>query len=262
MDYVINRYPKSRVATFDVGKLGNQKHRIIGLVEADVTLAKEKISQRLKSGHSISFTSWIIKVIGVTIAENNFIQAINQRNRKQIVFKDVDISIPIERKVDNTKVPLVTVIRNVNRKSTEEINKEIQQFKNQKVNSEKDYVLGKKENGILNKIFFNLPQWIRIMIWKFILKNPFAIRKNMGTVMVTNIGLSGNIAGWILPRSIHNLCFGVGSINKKPWVYNNKIEIRQVLHLTVLFDHDVVDGSPAARFTVKLINNIEKALEL
>lgn len=53
-------YPKSRVATFDVGKIGRSKHHITGLLEIDVTLARQKVS----------LTSWFVKVIGKTICEN------------------------------------------------------------------------------------------------------------------------------------------------------------------------------------------------
>lgn len=261
-DYIITEYPKSRVATFDVGRMGHKKHHVAALIEADVSLAKEKITQRLQSGRSVGFTAWIIKVIAVTIAENNYIHAINSRGRSQVVFKDVDISTTIEREVNGMKVPLAAVIKNANHKSVDEIHKEIQSLKNQIVSSEKDYVLGDNKESSLNSLFFNLPQWLRLLIWKIILNNPFMIKEKMGTVMVTNVGISGNISGWILPKSIHNLCFGIGSVNNKPWVYNGKIEIRKIMHLTVLLDHDAVDGSPAARFTAKLINNIENALGL
>jgi hypothetical protein len=33
-----------------------------------------------------------------------------------------------------------------------------------------------------------------------------------------------------------------------------------VLHLTILFDHDVVDGVPAARFAMRLVDRIQKGL--
>jgi pyruvate/2-oxoglutarate dehydrogenase complex dihydrolipoamide acyltransferase (E2) component len=84
----------------------------------------------------------------------------------------------------------------------------------------------------------------------------------MGTVMVTNIGMVGRFSGWILPKSIHNLCFGIGSISKKPWVVDNKVEVREIMHLTILIDHDVVDGVPAAKFTYKLAKKIQSAAEL
>jgi pyruvate/2-oxoglutarate dehydrogenase complex dihydrolipoamide acyltransferase (E2) component len=57
---------------------------------------------------------------------------------------------------------------------------------------------------------------------------------------------------------MHNLCFALGSIVKKPRVVEHEIRIRDVLHLTILFDHDVVDGIPAARFAARLVKRIEE----
>jgi pyruvate/2-oxoglutarate dehydrogenase complex dihydrolipoamide acyltransferase (E2) component len=42
-------------------------------------------------------------------------------------------------------------------------------------------------------------------------------------------------------------------------VVDGRIEIRQVLDLTISFDHDIVDGADAARFTNTLKGLIEKA---
>jgi pyruvate/2-oxoglutarate dehydrogenase complex dihydrolipoamide acyltransferase (E2) component len=260
--FEISEFPKSRVATFDVGKIGRKKHHIIALLEIDVTVAKAKIKEQLKSGREIGFTAWLLKVIATTIATHKYIHSINYKGRKQIIFNDIDISIPIEKEVDGIKVPLATVIREVNKKSIDEINSEIQQAKSQKINSEKDYVLNNEGEKNGNQIFFNLPQFIRLIIWKLILRNPFTKKKNMGTVIVTNIGMFGKFPGWIIPKSIHNLCFGVGTIMKKPWISDNMIAIRDIMHLTILFDHDAVDGSPAAKFTDALVRNIENAIEL
>jgi len=258
-DYELLRYPKSRVATFDVGRIGGRKHHVAGLVEADVTEARERISRGMKEGRDVGFTAWTIKVIGSTIAEHPNVHAINQGIGKQVAFKDVDISVPIERTIDGVKVPLVAVIRKTNEKTIEDIHRELQGLKRKEIRSEKDYVLEERGGGFANKLFFSLPQFARLAIWKLLLKDPFTVKKNMGTAIVTNVGTAGNISGWIIPKSIHNLCFGIGSLNKRPWIKEGKIEIREILHLTVLFDHDVVDGAPAARFVARLIGNMEKA---
>jgi pyruvate/2-oxoglutarate dehydrogenase complex dihydrolipoamide acyltransferase (E2) component len=49
----------------------------------------------------------------------------------------------------------------------------------------------------------------------------------------------------------------VGSITWKPAVVDGRIEPREMLNLTVIFDHNVIDGAPAARFTRRLVELIE-----
>lgn len=41
-------FPKSRLATIDAGKLGNSKHHITGLLEIDITDAREKVKTESK----------------------------------------------------------------------------------------------------------------------------------------------------------------------------------------------------------------------
>ncbi|HCL57564.1 MAG TPA: hypothetical protein DHW82_11230 [Spirochaetia bacterium] len=43
---------------------------------------------------------------------------------------------------------------------------------------------------------------------------------------------------------------------------NDRIEIREFLQATLLIDHDVIDGAPAARFVSRLVDLIENGYEL
>lgn len=261
-DHRILKYPKSRVATFDVGKIGNRKHHICGLLEIDVTEARGRIKEKIRNGEDISFTSWLIKVIACTINENPYIHAINFRGNSQVAFDSVDISLPLEREVNGVKVPLAALIKNADRLSISEIDGVIREAAKREVRNEKDYVLTERKRRSLTSLFFKLPQALRMLVWKHLLSNPFRIKENMGTAIITNMGMTGQAPGWIIPKSMHNLCFGMGSIVKKPWIVNGEIVPRDILHLTILIDHDTVDGTPAAIFTDKLVKKIQSASQL
>ncbi|KAA3609196.1 MAG: dehydrogenase [Calditrichaeota bacterium] len=258
--FTLFNFPKSRRATFDVGKIGSKKHHIVGLLEVDITNAKRRIKDSKNSGNKISFTSWFVKAVATSVHESNYSHAIRYKKDKLISFEEVDISIPVEREINGVKVPIATIIRNASQKTIEEIHTDIQKSVKAKIENENDYVLTERKDKSSTGLFFLLPQWMRLIVWKRILKNPFSIKKNMGTVIVTNVGMFGSFAGWIIPKSIHNLCIGIGSIIDKPWVVNDQIEIRKILHLTVLFDHDAIDGAPATRFTQCLVKNLENAI--
>jgi pyruvate/2-oxoglutarate dehydrogenase complex dihydrolipoamide acyltransferase (E2) component len=49
----------------------------------------------------------------------------------------------------------------------------------------------------------------------------------------------------------------VGGTARTPAYVDDKIEPRDFLSLTIIFDHDVIDGAPAARFTRRLVELIE-----
>ncbi|MFC2023665.1 2-oxo acid dehydrogenase subunit E2 [Chloroflexota bacterium] len=47
-----------------------------------------------------------------------------------------------------------------------------------------------------------------------------------------------------------------------PLVVDGQVEIRERLSVTVSFDHDIIDGAPAARFTQRFKEMIESAYGL
>jgi pyruvate/2-oxoglutarate dehydrogenase complex dihydrolipoamide acyltransferase (E2) component len=79
----------------------------------------------------------------------------------------------------------------------------------------------------------------------------------MGNAVVTSVGMMGLINGWFIHRSVHPVSFGIGSVIKKPSVVGDEIKIREILNMTVLLDHDVIDGAPMVRFLNDLTRIIE-----
>jgi len=54
----------------------------------------------------------------------------------------------------------------------------------------------------------------------------------------------------------------LGGIAEKPSVVDGQIALREYLSLTLSFDHSIVDGAPAARFTGRLKDLIESGYGL
>ena len=73
------------------------------------------------------------------------------------------------------------------------------------------------------------------------------------TVGVTAVGMFGNRSGWGVATIGHTLDLVVGGISSKPVVVGGRIEPREILNLTVVFDHNVVDRAPAARIVQWLV---------
>ena len=51
---------------------------------------------------------------------------------------------------------------------------------------------------------------------------------------------------------MHSLCLAVGSLHEQRVVHKG-----ENLHLTILIDHDVIDGVPAVRFIEQLTRRLE-----
>jgi pyruvate/2-oxoglutarate dehydrogenase complex dihydrolipoamide acyltransferase (E2) component len=58
---------------------------------------------------------------------------------------------------------------------------------------------------------------------------------------------------------VHPVCVALGSLGEKPALHDGQIVARTILNVTVLIDHDVVDGVPAARFVADAVRRWESA---
>lgn len=115
--YFIEEFPKSRIATIDIGVAGLKKHHIKALIELDVTEPRNLIRGQKQLSEKITFNSWLIKCISHAVEEFKPIHGIRKGKRKVVIFDDIDISIAIEREVDGKKVPSMLLERQMKKVS-------------------------------------------------------------------------------------------------------------------------------------------------
>jgi pyruvate/2-oxoglutarate dehydrogenase complex dihydrolipoamide acyltransferase (E2) component len=247
--------PASRIATFDTFSIGLKKHHVPALLEFDVTESRRKLQESRRGGVNISFNGWIIKVIGSVLKENPESAAYLRGKRRLMIFSDINISILVEKVINGEKVPIPLVIEKANAKSAQEITAEIENAKNTELSP--DDIVINRQRSLSERLYYHLPGFTRRLIWKVMLANPGFAYKKMGNAAVTSVGMIGKVNGWFIHRSVHPVSFGIGSVIKKPVVIGNEVKIREILNMTVLVDHDLVDGAPMVRMLKDLTKNIE-----
>jgi hypothetical protein len=158
----------------------------------------------------------------------------------------------VEIEMEGRKVTLPHFIRATNKRTVREIHDEIRavQAKPEKT----------REFGAL--WFARLPRFVRDVFYGVVYRNPRWLKKSFCTVGVTAIGMFGKGGGWAIPFGVHTLDVALGGIAEKPGVVDGRIEIREYLDVTLSFDHDVIDGAPAARFTQRFKELVESAYGL
>lgn len=256
-------YPAVRQFTEDIGKLANEKHYIRTFLEVDITDSLALIKQLRTPQNKVSFLAWFIKVLGDTVADHPPVNGIKKGRNSVIVFKQIDITTIVEKPVDGVPVPLPLVIRSASEKTTSQINLEIQNAVSQQVENDSIPEIGTSDNKFLISLGQVLPQWLRLFVMRnFVLNNPQRMQNTMGTVMVTSLGTVGQIPSWIMPTSIHPLSIGIGTLTRKPIVKQGQIIPRQVLHITIALDHDVIDGMPARAFVADFVTRLSQGYGL
>jgi pyruvate/2-oxoglutarate dehydrogenase complex dihydrolipoamide acyltransferase (E2) component len=247
-------YPKIR--RFMAAEFRASRHMpmIHGLIEVDVTRARAHLrDQQAKTGEALSFTAFLIACLAQAVEEHKAVQAFRLGSKHLILFEEVDVLTYIERGGTGHSLPMPSIIRAANHKTVREIHHEIRAAQVQDV----------AQAAVGFTLVQSLPPFLFSFFLRIVGKDPQQMKKYVGTVALSSVGMFGNGAGWgIPPASPPSLWVTVGGIGEKPGVVDGQIAIREYLSLTISFDHDIIDGAPAARFTQRLKDLIESGYGL
>lgn len=231
----------------------NNGHNIYALLEFDITNIRKHLREKRRQGEGGSLFAFMIKAIASCLARHPDMNCM-VNSRRTTYFDSVDVSVPIEMaregKIENKQ----HLIKDVNGKMLKEIEAEIAAAKGA-VDSKRGYIVSER----VQKAFALMPRWMAVAIMKAIMADHGRVRDLSGTVFMTSVSMFSSIPGFIIPYigGPKASSFAIGSAMKKPVAIGDEIQIREVLNVTAVFNHDIVDGAPAARFLDDLRRTIE-----
>jgi pyruvate/2-oxoglutarate dehydrogenase complex dihydrolipoamide acyltransferase (E2) component len=269
-DEVLGRYeelpfPLARTATVDTVRIGLTRHHIPVLLEVDVTAARAELARRRRGGRDESFTAWAVACVARAVADHRAVHALRRGRRGLVVFDDVDVSLAVFRQTtgadDPHRIPMPFVVRRANEKSAEQIGEEIRHAQTRPLAAGEQWLAsdGRVPPPRLMRLAFSAPFHLRKwLFWDRLLADPFRVKRTMGTVMVTSVPLTtrSGTRAWAVPVGIHPLSVALGAVAQ---LHDPE---RELLSMTVLFDHDVTDGVPVALFLRRLTELMEEAYGL
>ncbi len=256
-DYEVVPYSKVRRVMAITLRSAQRKPMIHGLIEVDVTSAREFLQEhKARTGESLSFTAFIITCLAKAVDANKSVQACRKGSKHLILFDEVDVASAIERDMTGQKQPIVYIIRAANKKTFREIHDEIRAAQVEAV--EKAWVSLRDFRFIPVVIF----RFIWPIFWWMLGRYPRVQKRYGGTVGLTAVGMFGKGSGWGIPVEYRTLGITLGGIAEKPGVVDGQIAIREYLCMTLSFNHDLIDGAPAARFIAQLKELIESGYGL
>jgi 2-oxoglutarate dehydrogenase E2 component (dihydrolipoamide succinyltransferase) len=184
-----------------------------------VSALREKHKAQYESaGAKLTFTSFIAKVI--VDALRQFPMANASLDGDNIVYKK-DINLGIAVALDNGLI--VPVIRNADEKNLLGLSRAIND------------IAARARTKKLN------PEEVQA-----------------GTFTITNPGIFGALYGLPLINQPQVAILGVGSIEKRAVVIEDAIGIRPMCHLTLGYDHRLIDGADAGRFLLFVKERLEQ----
>jgi len=191
--------------------------------EADITdlwdlRGREKKALEDKGVH-LTFMPFIMKAIQHTLMEFGMFNASVDEEREEIILKKY---FNIGVAVDTAEGLIVTVIKNVEKKTIRDLALELQSLSKQA-----------RERTIKLEDLRG------------------------STFTITNYGTYGSTFATPIINYPDVAILGTGKISDKAWVKGGNIEVRKILPLSLTFDHRVNDGASAAKFLTRLLGYLE-----
>jgi len=263
----VESFPPSQHQMIDWLGLMHRQHTVHALLEVDVTDARRAIREhRARTGEGLSFTAFVVASLARAVDEDRRMHAYRRGRSTVVLFDDVDVTVLVETDVEGARIPFPHIVRAANRKTVDQIHDEIRAAQA----TGAPYAAGRR----WLPLWLLVPGFLRERVWAMVLADPSRRKRLTGTVAVTSIGMFGRGTAWAIPLTSYSLSLAVGGIARKPGVVSaraaesdgggraERIEIREMLALTISVDHDVIDGAPAARFGARLAELIEGAAGL
>lgn len=248
------RFHPERNATLDSLRWARVRHHIPILMEVDVTDARNAIRAfRRRTGAGLSFTAWVVHCVARAASEHPRLHSLRKGRRRIMLFREVDVAVLVERRIgagsDIDTLPMPFVVRGADTKSPGEVHEELMRAQRAEVRTGSPS-MERSVPALLQSLFLRLPWWLRdLMFWRWLLRSPTLVKRTMGTVVVTSAGMATpGLLAWGIPRSLHPLAVSVGGVARRRTADSS----REVLALTIAFDHAVTDGAPAGRFARRL----------
>jgi pyruvate/2-oxoglutarate dehydrogenase complex dihydrolipoamide acyltransferase (E2) component len=247
-------FPPERRLVIDTLRLGRNKAMMHGLLEVDVTRARQLLREhREQTGEGFSFTAFVLACLGRAVAAHPEVHALPDWLGRSVLFEDVDVTTIVEVDVDGRPFGLAHVLRAVNRRTPRELHDEIRGVQ---VNGARSVSPGLR---LAAKIFLLLPGMLRRLVFRSLLRFPRLAKRHTGTVLLTAVGMFGGGPGWgFSAPGIHNLSIVVGGLARRCGA-EGQSGAREILGLTVSANHELIDGAPLARFVHDLRTHLEAA---
>lgn len=212
---------RKRIAEKMVQSIYTAPH-VSGLDEFDVSKLvslRKQLLEQIDPNIKLTYLPFIIKAVTNALKEHPYFNAsLDEKNNEIILKKRYNIGIATATK-EGLVVP---IIKHADQKSILEIAVELEELTRKA--QEQKLALSDMQDG---------------------------------TFTITSTGMNG---GWFATPIINYpevAIFGVHAIKKRPVVVNDEIVIRDMMGVSITFDHRVIDGDPSGRFMQTIARILE-----
>jgi pyruvate/2-oxoglutarate dehydrogenase complex dihydrolipoamide acyltransferase (E2) component len=228
-------------------------HNTYALLEFDVTGLRKALREARRAGRGGSLFAFFVKAIALCLKAHPDFNSMVDR-RRTTAFDEVDVSVPIEVSRGGEVYNRQLVIRDADRKGVHEIDREIEAAR-----TADDGSMSYLPSPALRRLVAFLPGFAVRALFRVVMRSHRMVKAASGTVFVTSVSMFSTGSGFVLPYlgGPKASSFAIGGVARKPVAVRDGIEVREMVNVTAAFNHDLIDGAPAARFVGELKRIVE-----
>lgn len=246
----VGPFPPSRRLVIAAVRAGRHMAAMHSLVDLDVTRARNLLA---RSAEPVSFTAFVVASVARAAAAHPQVHAYRNWRGRLVRHRHVDVNTLVEVTTRQGLFTLPHVLHDSDIRDVQDLTAELRAAKRDYATTGTGRLLDR-----FGTTMTRLPGLVPTMY--AVLARSVRLRQLTGTVAVTAVGMFGAGGGFgIAPPSLMPLQVVIGGATQRPRAVDGRIEVRDVLDLTITFDHNVIDGAPAARFVAELRHLIEDA---
>jgi pyruvate/2-oxoglutarate dehydrogenase complex dihydrolipoamide acyltransferase (E2) component len=237
----------NRRAVIASATVTKEKNAIHCITEVDVTEPRHLINEHFKqTGEKLSFTAYLVTCLVHIIKDHPEMNSFH-KGRNQIILDDISVSVLIEREINGEKVPEPLGITKAQLKTYLQIHEEIREAQKNG---------GNRLGNLAGMTWIRFIPGFLLRTFIRIADRNITMAKRYGKVCVTAVGMFNKDSIWFIPHGTATVLVTVGGISDKVVLIDDKAVNRKYLCLTISFDHNIVDGAPAARFVKEFTETI------
>ena len=220
----IRPFPPSRRLVTAAVRAGRRIAPIHGLVDVDLTLARRALTG---TEPPLSVTAFIVASLGRAVAAHPEVHAYQDWRGRLVEHQHVDVHTLIEIVTAGGPFGLVHVVCDADVRTVADIGEELRAVKTEAKTTRSGRLLER-----VAPIAGRVPGLVQVMY--AVMARSRRVHLSSGTAQVSAIGMFAGGGGYgIAPPSLASVLVVVGGLSSRPRVVDDRIEIRDVLDLTV-----------------------------
>lgn len=219
--------------------------------EVEMTRVIHRRRQYQAAGLRISYISFLIKTIAEVVARHPEANAVVRPGfiPKIAYYEQITAKFTIDKQMNGERIVLSGLIPQADKQSIEQIQQIIEYYRQHEIDELSELANIRK----LQK----LPTWIGHLGYRLAMRKLANRPATQGTFTISSLGHRPIQS--FHPLTSSTLCFGVGAIEHKPAVFQERLEIRPFMKLSLVFDHRALDGALAADILGEIKQELEAA---